>query len=87
MTAAPVQIKLRCSSWQQLSAIYKRDLTRSAIFLKSAKPPPLGTAVQIHLTLPTESQVVLNGTVGAHVPEGGLGGRGPGIDVALHGIP
>jgi hypothetical protein len=43
MVAEPLSIKLRCASWQQLSTIYKRDLSRSAMFLKSANPPPLGT--------------------------------------------
>ena len=87
MAPGPIQIKLRCASWQQLSAIYKRDLARSAVFLKSSNPPPLGVAVQVNLTLPTDSLVVLKGTVAAHVPDGGLGGRGPGIDIALHSVP
>ena len=73
--AAPISIKLRCASWQQLSTIYKRDLARGAIFLRSANPPALGTAVRIDLTLPTESMIVLSGTIHEHVPEGGLGGR------------
>ena len=58
--AAPLSIKLRCASWQQLSAIYKRDLSRSAMFLRSASPPPLGTAVRIDLTLPSDSMIVLS---------------------------
>ncbi|HTJ43908.1 MAG TPA: DnaJ domain-containing protein [Kofleriaceae bacterium] len=87
MAAPPVSIKLRCASWQQLQAIYKRDLARGAIFLKSAKPPPIGTPVRIDLTLPTDSMIVLNGYIGEHVPEGGLGGRGPGVDVKLAAIP
>ncbi len=87
MSAPPVSIKLRCGSWQQLQAIYKRDLARGAIFLKSTKPPPIGTAVRIDLTLPTDSMIVLNGFVTEHVGEGGLGGRGPGVDVKLATIP
>jgi tetratricopeptide (TPR) repeat protein len=85
--AAPLSIKLRCASWQQLSAIYKRDLSRSAMFLRSATPPPLGTAVRIDLTLPSDSMIVLTGTVAEHVPPGGLEGRGPGVDIHLATIP
>jgi tetratricopeptide (TPR) repeat protein len=84
---APINIKLRCASWQQLANIYKRDLARHAIFLKSSSPPALGTAVRIDLTLPTESMIVLTGAVAEHIPAGGLGGRGPGVDIKLNTIP
>jgi TolA-binding protein/Tfp pilus assembly protein PilZ len=87
MAEGPLSIKLRCASWQQLSAIYKKDLARGAIFLKTGKPPPMGTAVRIDLTLPTDSMIVLSGYIAEHVPEGGLGGRGPGVDVRLSAIP
>jgi tetratricopeptide (TPR) repeat protein len=87
MAAPPVSIKLRCASWQQLQAIYKRDLARGAMFLKSAKPPPIGTPVRIDLTLPTDSMIVLQGYIAEHVPPGGLDGRGPGVDVKLAAIP
>jgi tetratricopeptide (TPR) repeat protein len=84
---APINIKLRCASWQQLSSIYKRDLSRHAIFLKSGNPPAIGTPVRIDLTLPTESMIVLTGSVSEHIPAGGLGGRGPGVDIRLNTIP
>ncbi|MBZ0232062.1 MAG: J domain-containing protein, partial [Deltaproteobacteria bacterium] len=87
MAEAPINIKLRCASWQQLASIYKRDLSRHAIFLKSGSPPPIGTPVRIDLTLPTDSMIVLTGTVSEHIPPGGLGGRGPGIDIRLNTIP
>lgn len=87
MAEAPINIKLRCASWQQLQSIYKRDLSRHAIFLKSGSPPPIGTAVRIDLTLPTESMIVLTGSVSEHIPPGGLGGRGPGVDIRLNTIP
>lgn len=87
MSLAPINIKLRCSSWQQLANIYRRDLSRHAIFLKSSAPPPVGTPVRIDLTLPTESMIVLAGVIHEHVPEGGLGGRGPGVDIKLNTIP
>jgi curved DNA-binding protein CbpA len=87
VSQAPLNIKLRCTSWQQLANIHRRDLSRHAIFLKASQLPPLGTAVRIDLTLPTESMIVLAGVVAEHVPEGGLGGRGPGIDIKLNTIP
>lgn len=85
--APPISIKLRCNSWKQLAALYKRDLTRSAVFLKSSAPPPLETPVRINLTLPNRDLVVLNGVVHEHVPPGGLNGRGPGVDIKLLEIP
>lgn len=87
MAEAPINIKLRCASWQQLASIYKRDLSRHAIFLKSGSPPPIGAPVRIDLTLPTESMIVLTGAVSEHIPPGGLGGRGPGVDIRLNTIP
>jgi len=87
MAAAPITIKLRCRSWAQLKSIYERDLARAALFLRSGKPPPLGARVRVDLSLPSDSLIVLNGAVTEHVPEGGLGGRGPGVDIALDSIP
>jgi tetratricopeptide (TPR) repeat protein len=43
--------------------------------------------VRIDLTLPSASMIVLTGTVSEHIPAGGLGGRGPGIDIQLTAIP
>src|SRR4030095_10436439 len=83
----PISIKLRCASWQQLASIYKRDLVRSSIFLKSSNPPALGTPVRIDLTLPSESMVVLNGTIAKHIADGEMEGRGAGVDVRLQPIP
>lgn len=87
MPAAPITIKLRCTSWGQLQSIYQRDLTRGGLFLKSSKPPPVGSEMRIDLTLPSDSLIVLRGRIAEHVPPGGLDGRGPGIDVALETIP
>lgn len=83
----PLTIKLHCASWGQLDRIYKRDLTRSAVFLKTKSPPPLGTPVRINLTLPSETLIILQGEISEHVPPGGLDGRGPGVDVRLAVIP
>lgn len=87
MAVVPLNIKLRCSSWGQLHTIYKRDLSRGSLFLRSPKPPPIGTMVKIDMTLPSESMIVLSGVIVEHVGEGGMGGRGPGVDIKLATIP
>ena len=87
MAAPPISIKLRCASWRQVAAIYERDLLRNALFLRSAAPPPVGTAVRINLTLPTQTLIVLNGSIAEHIGPGGLDGRGPGVDINLHNVP
>jgi hypothetical protein len=83
----PISIKLRCTSWAQLSTIYKRDLSRGSLFLRSPKPPPIGTEVKVDMTLPSESMIVLTGVIVEHVGEGGMDGRGPGVDIKLAAIP
>jgi tetratricopeptide (TPR) repeat protein len=87
MAAGPLTIKLRVASWTQLESIYRKDLSRSAVFLKSTNPPPIGTKVRINLTLPSETLIILGGEVAVHVPPGGLDGRGPGVDVRLQAVP
>jgi len=67
--------------------IYNRDLTRGAIFLRTPKPPPLGTRVHIDLSLPSDSMIELSGAIVEHLGEGGMGGRGPGVDIRLAAIP
>ncbi len=84
--SAPLSVKLACRSWQQLSAIHSRDLSRSAFFLKTEKPPPIGTAVRISLRLPSGSTVELVGSIDRWVAMGEMDGRGPGIDVSLEGM-
>lgn len=84
MAAGPLSIKLRCASWQQLSTIYKRDLSRGTMFLKAASPPPIGTQVRIDLTLPSASVIVLSGVVEQHVTDPQ---RGSGVELKLAPIP
>ncbi len=79
-------VNLRCANWQQLETMYERDLKRSGFFMKSSKPPPLGTRIEITLSLPSGTTVPLAGEVREHVPAGGLDGRGPGLDLALEPI-
>lgn len=85
MGSPALSIKLRCASWHQLSVIYKRDLTRNTLFLKTHAPPELGTVVRIDLTLPSETTVSMIGEVSAHVPA--TDSRGAGIDVRLAPLP
>jgi curved DNA-binding protein CbpA/Tfp pilus assembly protein PilZ len=80
-------VKLRCKSWRQLNSIYKRDLKRGGLFLKTNSPPPLGTKFQVQLTLPSGTALPLAGEAKNHVPPNGLGGRGPGVDIGLESIP
>jgi len=84
MATGPLSIKLRCASWQQLSTIYKRDLSRGTMFLKAAQPPPVGTQVRIDLTLPSASVIVLSGVVDQHVTDPQ---RGAGVELKLAPIP
>ena len=84
MAAAALSIKLRCASWQQLSTIYKRDLSRGSMFLKASTPPALGTSVRIDLTLPSASVVVLTGVVERHVNDPQ---RGAGVELKLAPLP
>ncbi len=85
MGSPVLSIKLRCASWQQLSVIYKRDLSRQAIFLKTQNPPPVGVEVRIDLTLPSETTVSMKGWIVGHVPP--TDSRGGGIDVRLAPLP
>jgi hypothetical protein len=84
MASSALSIKLRCASWQQLSTIYKRDLSRGSMFLKAASPPPIGTSVRIDLTLPSASVIVLTGVVEQHVHDPQ---RGQGVELKLAPIP
>lgn len=81
MGSPALSIKLRCTSWQQLSVIYRRDLCRQAMFLKTQNPPAVGTSVRIDLTLPSETTVSLTGTIVGHVQA--TDPRGSGIDVQI----
>ncbi len=80
-------MRLRCASWDQLESIYRRDLARGALFLRASRRPPIATPITIHLTLPSGTLIVLSGSISEHIAPGGLGGRGPGIDVELAPIP
>ena len=78
-TPGTLRIKLRCTSWQQLATIYQRDLSRGTMFLKASQPPPIGTPMQIDLTLPSASVIELMGVIERHVADQ----RGTGVELEL----
>src|SRR6185295_14478955 len=84
MSGAPLSIKLRCASWQQLATIYRRDLSRGSMFLKASTQPPVGTLVRIDLELPSATVIELQGTITKHVVDPQ---RGTGVDLALEPLP
>jgi len=84
MAEGALSIKLRCASWQQLATIYKRDLSRGAIFLRATTPPVIGTSVRIDLALPSATVIVLTGVVHVHVSDPQ---RGAGVELLLDPIP
>lgn len=84
MSGAALSIKLRCTSWQQLATIYKRDLSRGSMFLKASTQPALGTIVRIDLELPSATVIELQGTIVQHVVDPQ---RGTGVDLKLEPLP
>lgn len=84
MAGPTLNIKLRCSSWQQFATIYKRDLSRGTMFLKATNQPPLGTIVRIDLELPSATIIELCGAVADHVADAQ---RGTGVELKLEPLP
>src|SRR5215475_10821183 len=84
MADGALGIKLRCTSWQQLATIYRRDLSKGVMFLKATNLPPIGTTVRIDLELPSASVVVLTGVIQQHVTDPT---RGVGVELKLAPIP
>ena len=84
MAASSLSIKLRCTSWQQLATIYRRDLSRGSMFLKASSQPPLGTIVKIDLELPSATVLELTGAITEHVVDQQ---RGTGVQLTLEALP
>jgi len=84
MAASTLSIKLRCTSWQQLATIYRRDLSRGSMFLKSSTQPPLGTIVKIDLELPSATMLELIGSISDHLTDPQ---RGTGVQLKLEPLP
>src|SRR5688572_27518274 len=77
-------IKLRCTTWGQLAAIYERDLKRAALFVRTSTALPLGREVRVDIVMPTGSVVAVEGRVAHVLPPGG---RGPGLELVLTRLP
>ena len=75
-----LSIKVRCASWQQLATLYKRDLSRGAMFLKASSPPAVGTEIKIDLELPSGSIIELLGKISSQVDDPQ---RGKGVELKL----
>jgi tetratricopeptide (TPR) repeat protein len=84
MAAPSLSIKLRCTSWQQLATIYRRDLSRGSMFLKASSQPALGTTVKIDLELPSATVLELFGSISEHVVDAQ---RGTGVQLTLEPLP
>jgi hypothetical protein len=84
VAAGPLSIKLRCSSWQQLATIYRRDLSRGTMFLKASSQPQIGMPVRIDLELPSATVIELAGSIAQHVVDAQ---RGTGVEIALEPLP
>ncbi|MCX5745457.1 MAG: hypothetical protein NT062_23520 [Proteobacteria bacterium] len=59
-------------------------MSRGSMFLKASTPPDIGTTVRIDLSLPSETVIVLTGTVDKHVTDPQ---RGSGVELKLAPIP
>ena len=80
MAGTTLSIKLRCTSWQQLATIYRRDLSHGTMFLKASSQPAIGTIVRIDLELPSATVLELTGTISQHVVDPQ---RGTGVELKL----
>lgn len=60
--------RLRCTGWDQLAALYERDLRRGALTLRTRTPPPIGTSVTLSLVLPSDTTLTLTGTTTLATP-------------------
>ena len=82
-----MSVRLRCSSWSQLVSIYRRDISRGQLFLRSDRSPAPGTALRIHLVLPSGGSIEVRGLVSRVLvgdePQEEEGGRGAGALVGL----
>src|SRR5215467_6398978 len=84
MALQPLAIKLRFTSWAQISAIYERDLKRERLFIKTQTSIALGREVRVDLVLPSGTMATLEGRVAHIVPPGD---RGPGVELILTKVP
>ncbi len=60
-TALPVRLKI--PTWERFEVLYTRDISRGGMFLKSSKPMPIGTLLNLNLMMPTGDTIELNAEV------------------------
>ncbi len=82
-----MSVRLRCSSWSQLVSIYRRDISRGQLFLRSNRAPTPGTALRIRLVLPSGGAIEIHGLISRVLsgdePKEEEGGRGAGALASL----
>jgi tetratricopeptide (TPR) repeat protein len=77
-------IKLRCTTWGQLAALYERDLKRGALFVRTTSRLPLGRETRVDVIMPTGTVITVDGRVAHHVAGGE---RGAGMELVIHKLP
>jgi curved DNA-binding protein CbpA len=73
------KIRLRCSRWEQVITLHRRELQSGTIFLRAPRPLEAGTLVQVVLALPDGSEEPLDGRV-----ERAVAGEHPGMVIRFH---
>ncbi len=91
--SAPRMLRVRCATWEQLEAFYRRKLRRSGrLSMKVPFACEVGTPVTLALELPNQIVVAIDGTVSSVTPPPAGAGAGDGdggrtsIDVSLYGL-
>jgi DnaJ-domain-containing protein 1 len=85
MGAMALSIRLRCASWEQLAALYEREIKQGRLFLKASRAPSPGTEMRIDLALPSGTMIPLEARVAHIIPAGQP--RGPGVELVLVKVP
>jgi uncharacterized protein (TIGR02266 family) len=80
--AEHLKARVRFVDKKQFEHCYLKDISRGGIFLRTTKPAPLDSPIQVTLELPGGREVKLNGTV-VHclAPEDARPGQQPGLGV------
>jgi uncharacterized protein (TIGR02266 family) len=76
-------VGVRVSTWEKFEILYTGNISRGGVFIRSARPAPVGSAVSVRLGLPDGQVIELDGEV-AHCrsPEDAARtGRRPGVGV------
>lgn len=57
------RVKVKCGSWDAASQLYTHNISRGGMFVRTLSPPPVGSTVEVVVTLPDGSQSALVGEV------------------------